>query len=473
MERKQLKLYAVTDRRWLSDEADLYKVTEEMLRGGATCVQLREKDLPDEAILEEARKLKKICQRYGAPLIINDRPDLALRAGADGVHLGQSDMEIRRARELLGPDALIGGTAHNLQEALRAEAVGADYLGCGAVFGTDTKQDTTPLSIEELTKICRAVHIPVVAIGGIDEARLKVLNGSGIAGVAVIHALYGAKDPYNAAKRLCAKLDAFTVPVLSIAGSDSSGGAGIQADLKTMSALGVYGMTAITSLTAQNTLGVRAVLEVPPAFLNAQLAAVFEDIPPAAVKLGMIPSAQLMETAAEQLSRYDARHVVLDPVMIATSGARLMQADALSVMRQRLFPLAELLTPNLPEAEALTGQPISGRADMERAAKELSEEAGCAVLIKGGHLAETADDLLLDAKHGIRQWFSGKRIPTENTHGTGCTLSSAIACGLGRGDTLPEAVAGAKNYLTGLLEAGLSLGHGNGPLWHNAPVLRL
>lgn len=255
--------------------------------------------------------------------------------------------------------------------------------------------------------------------------------------------------------------------VLSIAGSDSSGGAGIQADLKTMAALGVYGMTAITALTAQNTLGVDAVMEVPPAFLEAQIDAVFTDIVPAAVKLGMLGSAPLMETTAQRLRFYHAKHVVLDPVMVATSGARLMQENALSVLKEKLFPLAEVITPNIPEAEVLCGWNITSANDMERAALQLAKESGCFVLLKGGHSTEDANDVLAEPDTGRIVWFYGKRIQTNNTHGTGCTLSSAIAAYLAKGKCLREAVASAKSYLEDALAAGLSLGRGSGPLCHN------
>lgn len=200
--RRQLLLYAVTDRRWLLPGEQLTAVTEALIRSGVTCVQLREKQMKDDALLSEARAMLAVCRRHGVPLIINDRPDIAKKAGADGVHVGQSDGTVEEARKLLGASAVIGATAHNVSEALAAEKAGADYLGCGAVFGTTTKQDTTSLPIEELRHICAAVHIPVVAIGGINAQNLEQLAGTGIAGAAVIHALYGAVFRDEAAETL-------------------------------------------------------------------------------------------------------------------------------------------------------------------------------------------------------------------------------------------------------------------------------
>ena len=256
-----------------------------------------------------------------------------------------------------------------------------------------------------------------------------------------------------------------TIPIaLSIAGSDSSGGAGIQADLKTMSAHGVYGMTAITALTAQNTTGVRSIMEVTPDFLADQLDAVFTDIYPDAVKIGMMASGALIHVIAQKLRQYDARHIVVDPVMVATSGSKLMQEDALDTLLHELLPLAEVITPNIPEAEVLTGMKIASPANMEEAARLLSEECGCAVLLKGGHHLNDANDLL--CQNGSVQWFHGQRIDNPNTHGTGCTLSSAIASNLAKGLPLSEAVHQAKAYISGALAAMLDLGAGSGPLNH-------
>ena len=251
---------------------------------------------------------------------------------------------------------------------------------------------------------------------------------------------------------------------LTIAGSDSSGGAGIQADLKTMTAHGVYGMSAVTALTAQNTMGVTDILAVSPAFLAAQLDAVFADIPPDAVKIGMVADAALIHVIAEKLDEYDAKNVVVDPVMVATSGARLISEDAVEALVSELLPRAALITPNIPEAEVLADMAITDRTAMTAAAARIHERTHAAVLMKGGHSIDDANDLLVDDT-GAR-WFEGRRIATSNTHGTGCTLSSAIASNLARGIDTDTAVARAKAYLSGALAAGLDLGHGSGPLAH-------
>ena len=250
---------------------------------------------------------------------------------------------------------------------------------------------------------------------------------------------------------------------LTIAGSDSSGGAGIQADIKTMMANGVYAMSAVTALTAQNTIGVTDILESTPYFLGEQLDAVFTDIFPDAVKIGMVSSAELITVIAEKLKQYGAKHIVVDPVMVATSGAKLLRSDAMEALA-RLLPMAEVLTPNIPEAEILSGLSITDATGMETAAKSISERYGCAVLCKGGHQINDADDLLW--RHGVGKWFRGKRINNPNTHGTGCTLSSAIASNLAKGYDLDESVERAKEYISGALAAMLDLGHGSGPMNH-------
>ena len=278
---------------------------------------------------------------------------------------------------------------------------------------------------------------------------------------------------------------------LTIAGSDCSGGAGIQADIKAMTMNGVYAMSAITALTAQNTTGVSAIMNVTPEFFRKQMEAIFEDIRPDAVKIGMVSSAELIKEIATQLKRYKAENIVLDPVMVATSGARLIDEDAVKTLEEELIPLAVLITPNIPEAEILSGMEIENKTDMDAAAEIIGKKFGCRVLLKGGHIVSDADDLLYDsgalgnagAAEGLRnareastaeghgnagklKWFMGTRIDNPNTHGTGCTLSSAIAAGLAKGYSVEEAVGMAKEYLTGALEYGLDLGKGAGPMNH-------
>ena len=255
---------------------------------------------------------------------------------------------------------------------------------------------------------------------------------------------------------------------VTIAGSDSCGGAGIQADIKTMMANGVYAMSAITALTAQNTTGVAAILNATPEFLGQELDSIFTDIFPDAVKIGMVFEKELISVIAEKLTQYQAKNIVVDPVMVATSGARLISEDAIDTLKEKLFPLATVLTPNIPEAEVLTGMEIKSAEDMIRAAELISETYDCAVLCKGGHQLNDANDLLF--ADGESRWFEGKRIDNPNTHGTGCTLYSAIASNLAKGYDLQSAVERAKAYISGALAAMLDLGAGSGPMDHGFAI---
>ena len=334
-DKKGLLLYAVTDRSWLNGET-LYSQVEKALQGGATFIQLREKNLDQDHFMEEALELKKLCAAYHVPFVINDNVEIAAKMDADGVHVGQSDMEAGDVRAKLGPDKIIGVSAQTVEQAILAEQRGADYLGVGAVFHTGSKADAEDVSHETLTAICNAVKIPVIAIGGITRDNVTELSGSGIC--------------------------------------------------------------------------------------------------------------------------------VVDPVLVATSGSALASGGVPDLMKKLLFPLAEVITPNIPEGEVLSGIKIQSESDMERAAKEIGDSCGCAVLLKGGHSINDANDLLYH--NGTFTWFTGKRINTPNTHGTGCTLSSAIASGLAKGLSLPDAMSAAKEYISGALASMMDLGHGSGPLNH-------
>lgn len=279
---------------------------------------------------------------------------------------------------------------------------------------------------------------------------------------------------------------------LTIAGSDSCGGAGIQADIKTMTMNGVYAMSAITALTAQNTTGVTGIQEVTPEFLQQQIDAVVSDIRPDAVKTGMVSSIPLIKVIASSIKKYGLKNVVVDPVMVATSGAKLISDDAIHTLKKELFPLATVITPNIPEIEflleSLNFQPdssnladsisslkIISEAQMEEAARKIHEEFGCAVLVKGGHNVNDANDFLYGKNPDgtiVKKWFRGKRINNPNTHGTGCTLSSAIAANLAKGCSLEQSVANAKEYISGALAAMLNLGKGRGPMAHNWAILK-
>lgn len=484
----------MTDRRWLQEGETLEAAVRQALEGGATMVQLREKDLGDEAFLAEAERIKAACREAGVPFIVNDNIEVARRAGADGVHVGQSDMEAGEVRGLIGPQMILGVSAQTVEQAVLAEKRGADYLGVGAVFATGSKDDAVAVSRETLAQICAAVSIPVVAIGGITRNNLGELAGTGIDGVAVISAIFAQPDVRDAARDLHERVDAMlagaagatgeaaggpevpggTVPAcaphttlpcaLSIAGSDSSGGAGIQADIKTMMANGVFATTAITALTAQNTCGVTGIMNVTPEFLAQEIDAVFEDIRPNAVKIGMVSDQALIRTIAERLDHWKPAHVVADPVMVATSGARLIDEGAVDTLMEELLPRATVITPNRPEAQILAAMDINSESDMEAAARAIGERLGCAVLVKGGHSLADASDVLY--RDGGFVWYRGERICNPNTHGTGCTLSSAIASNLVKGFDLDESVRRAKAYISGALAAMLDLGRGSGPMNH-------
>ncbi len=256
--------------------------------------------------------------------------------------------------------------------------------------------------------------------------------------------------------------------VLTIAGSDSGGGAGIQADIKTMLANGVFAMSAVTALTAQNTTGVEAIMNANPEFMKKQLDCVFADIFPDAVKIGMVSEKNLIRVIAEKLREYGPENIVVDPVMVATSGARLIEEDAVEILKKEMFPLASLITPNIPEAEVLAGFGIFSEEEMKRAGMEIADRYDCAVLIKGGHSVSDANDLLCRNGEFVR--FRGERIDNPNTHGTGCTLSSAIASNLAKGFDIDTAVERSKKYISGALAAGLDLGKGCGPLDHGFAI---
>ncbi len=465
--KEYMGLYAVTDRMWTGKQTLLEQV-EDALKGGVTCVQLREKELDEAAFLQEAYEMKALCERYGVPFFINDNVDIAIKCKADGIHVGQDDMEASNVRALVGEDMMIGVSVNCVEQALAAVQAGADCLGVGAMFNTSTKLDADSVSFETLKEICSAVDIPVVAIGGISKENMLQLKGTDVDGVALVSAIFGAENIEEECQELKLLSDAMVRPVkktvLSIAGSDCSGGAGIQADMKTMTMNGVYAMSAITALTAQNTTGVQGIFEVSSDFLGMQLDSIFTDIRPDAVKIGMVSSVELIEIIAEKLQQYNAEHIVVDPVMVATSGSSLMKTDAVSALQEKLLPGAAVVTPNIPEAEILSGMKILSEKDMEQAAKIIGDGYGCGVLVKGGHSINDANDLLYH--DGTYRWFYGKRIQNSNTHGTGCTLSSAIASNLAKGYSLEDAVQRAKEYISGALAAMLDLGEGSGPMDH-------
>lgn len=470
--KEAMRLYLVTDAAW-SDEENFLDHIEEALKGGVTCLQLREKSLSFEAFVKRGVAVKALAHKYNVPFLINDNIDVALQVDADGVHIGQGDVSVKDARARLGNDKLIGVTCKTVDQAMTAQEDGADYIGSGAVFGSKTKTDTNRLDHRVLRDICQATSIPVVAIGGIHEDNILRLHRTGVDGVAVVSSILARQDKRGASEklyRLSGKIIENRMPkVLTIAGSDCSGGAGIQADLKTMAAHGCYGMSVITALTAQNTLGVQAVETCTPDFVRSQMQSVFSDIVPDAVKIGMLSTKPVVEAIASELEKLAFNNqqeiqVVLDPVMVSTSGSKLLQDDAIDVLKERLLPLAQVITPNLSEAELLSGLTIKSTADMIKAAKLISEKFGGDILIKGGHFDAHANDLLYSKGEII--WYEGEKIDNPNTHGTGCTLSSAIASHLALGYDLPESITKSKAYLTGAIYDQLDLGQGRGPLNH-------
>ena len=371
-------LYAVTDRSWLNGRTVAEQV-EDALKGGATFIQLREKNLDYDSFLAEAFEVKELCRKYDVPFVINDNVDIAIACDADGVHVGQSDMAAGNVREKLGPDKIIGVSTHNIEEALTAQANGADYLGVGAMFNTSTKTDVETTSNGMLYDICHAVDIPVVAIGGINENNILQLKGTGTDGVAIVSAIFSKPDITKATSELL-ELSKQLIPekheikkVLTIAGSDSSGGAGIQADIKTITAHKLYAMSAITALTAQNTTGVYGIMDATPEFVANQLDCIFTDIRPDAVKIGMVSNSAIIEVIAEKLKEYKAENIVVDPVMVATSGSKLLNDDACETLITKLLPLGTVITPNIPEAEVLCGVGIKNKDDMIKAAEKISE----------------------------------------------------------------------------------------------------
>lgn len=464
--REHLKLYLVTDRRWNPDGIlDDVKIA---LDNGVTCIQIREKELNHDDFLKLSVEMKKLTNERKVPFIINDDVQIAVESDADGLHIGQGDMAASEAREKIGKDKILGVSVSTVEEALKAESEGADYLGVGAMFTTSTKDDAESVKPYELKEIVESVSIPVVAIGGIDENNILELDRTGVYGVAVISSILGRKDIKVATDTMVKKSNILvhdTVrKVLTIAGSDSSGGAGIQADLKTMAAHNCFGMSVITALTAQNTTGVYGIENISEDFVANQMDCVFSDIRPESVKIGMVSSEGIIDVIAYGLKKYKATHVVVDPVMVSTSGSKLLEDGAILALKEKLMPLAEVITPNIFEAELLADMKIETKDDMVRAAEKISNWYGGHVLIKGGHLDEEASDLLYS--RGQVSWYKSQRIENPNTHGTGCTLSSAIASNLAKGYDIRRSIENSKGFITGAIGDKLDLGKGRGPLNH-------
>ncbi|PLX79279.1 MAG: phosphomethylpyrimidine kinase [Desulfuromonas sp.] len=450
------------------DEAGRWLDTAEaVLRGGAKTIQFRAKGLANDRQVEAIGRLLPLCRENSALLIVNDDPLLAQRCDADGVHIGQQDGSIEAARAVLGPGKLIGISTRTVEQVRQADSAGADYIAVGAMFPTATKQDAELVGPTRLTEVRQVTRRPLVAIGGINCRNGGQLIDAGADGLAVISAVADDPQPLLATRELGLLFNRRQPKphgrMLSIAGSDSGGGAGIQADLKTSALLGGYGMTAITALTAQNTLGVHDVQAVDPSFVTAQIQAVLDDIGLDVIKTGMLFSPDVVREVGKLLKKFGLL-AVIDPVMVAKGGAPLLQNEAVQALREDILPHTYLLTPNLPEAEVLTGQKCTTEADMITAAHDLTSMGVRNVLLKGGHLEGDAIDILLAGKELHR--FKAPRSMTRNTHGTGCSYAAAIATLLAQGIPLVEAVQRSKLFIQTAISQATELGQGHGPINH-------
>jgi hydroxymethylpyrimidine kinase/phosphomethylpyrimidine kinase/thiamine-phosphate diphosphorylase len=468
----------------------------EAAAGGVTMVQLREKECSTAEFVALARELKATLTPLGIPLIINDRIDVALAEDADGVHIGQSDMPYETARALLGKEKIIGLSVETMDEVLAANELDVDYIGISPVYATPTKTDTlTPFGLEGIEQVMQQSRHRCVAIGGMNRNTIGEVIARGVEGVAVVSAIVAAESPREASAELAdiirnnhlensevsecperienncqlSVVNCQFPRVLTIAGSDSGGGAGIQADIKSISANGCFAASAITAITAQNTLGVNAVEGLSIDIIEGQIEAVLSDIGADSVKIGMLHSSEVVHSVARMLRKYRITNVVLDPVMVSTSGHKLIEDSAIEVLKSELMPMARVITPNIPEAEILLGETIEKQGDLPDAARRLAEMYGVSVLLKAGHLV---DDELIDIFYNRETHetveLSARRIDTRNTHGTGCTLSSAFAAQLAKGLSLTEAARTAKQYINQAIIHGANqnIGHGHGPVNH-------
>ena len=488
-----LSLYLVTDRP-LSRGRDMAWIVREAAAGGVTMVQLREKECSTSEFVALARELKEALQPLGIPLIINDRADVALAVDADGLHIGQSDMPYETARALLGKDKIIGLSVETMDEVVAANALDVDYIGISPVYATPTKTDTlTPFGLAGIDEVMRFSRHRCVAIGGMNRDTIGEVIAHGVEGVAVVSAIVAADSPREASAELAViigdnrplsseNLESSEFSenlkssencqlrrVLTIAGSDSGGGAGIQADIKSISANGCFAASAITAITAQNTLGVNAVEGLSIDIIEGQIDAVLSDIGADSIKIGMLHSEEVVHCVARMLRKYEMTNVVLDPVMVSTSGHKLIEDSAIEVMKSELMPMARVITPNIPEAEILIGEGISEQGDLPNAARRLAEMYGVSVLLKAGHLVnDELIDIFYNRETDEVVELSAHRVETRNTHGTGCTLSSALAAQLAKGLSLTDAVRAAKHYINQAIIHGAhrNIGHGHGPVAH-------
>lgn len=434
-----------------------------LFRVGLGTLHLRK---PSSSLEQVEALLCQIEPRYRRRIVLHDHLSLAEKYSLGGIHLN--------SRNSTPPASFKGScsrSCHSLEEIEQHKAT-CDYLTLSPILDSISKQGYTSAFTRDMLLDAMARGIiddKVVAMGGIAEQNIAQMQALGFGGVALLGDVWHCRSAHEAACKIVRINHLYNTPkVLSIAGSDPSGGAGIQADIKTITSLEGYAATAITSLTVQNTLGVTACYPTPPQAVTEQIISVVEDIKPQAIKIGMVGDEATVQSIADTLQRYSAQHIVYDPVMISTSGHTLVEPQAIDTIKQRLIPMASLLTPNRHEAEALWQRTICSKEDMERAAEELHYSYGCAVLIKGGHMEEDGMcDVLCDHDSTLNHFYA-RRIATRNLHGTGCTLSSAIATLLARGLVLHDAIDVAKRYITEAIAMGSTrtIGAGNGPLWH-------
>lgn len=477
------QLYLIADTQ-TTQPKDIIRQLPSLIEAGATCVQLRAKDLKKCDIIALTKDLHAITQYYSVPLFINDHVDIVEQTNIEGAHIGQSDLDPQTARKILGPNRILGLSIENLHQAKRDAILDVDYFGVGPIFATDTKQDAAePLGANTLKSIRDIIDKPIVAIGGISLSNSQNVLKSGADGIALISGIWNAHCPIKATQAydsfiknsLRGSPELHQPITLTIAGSDSGGGAGIQADIKTITSLGGYACSVITALTAQNTQGVMAIAEVEADFVSKQLDSVFEDFYIDAVKIGMLHRKEVIEAVRKKLQQYQPKNLVIDPVMIAQDGTALLDDASLETLKSCL-KYADLVTPNLPEAECLLGKRLNSLDEIKAGARALSKQHGCSVLIKGGHQfqSDTIIDIFYHAEKQELHELRNERIKTNNTHGTGCTLSAAIAAKLAQGQTLDVAVQCGSYYLINAIAAGstLALGHGAGPVQHNYQVVK-
>lgn len=465
-------LYLITDD---NQDNQLLSKVEAALIGGARIVQYRAKDINPDERRSIAEKLCHLCHHHKAKFIVNDLPELAQSVDADGVHLGQEDMPAVQARQILGRNKIIGISTHSVEEALKAEAQGADYIAIGSIFPTGSKDDANVVGLPTLEKVRRAVRVPLVAIGGMTAERAFDAIEAGADSVAVISAIMDDSDPTRSAREfsLLFRRKESPVPnghVLSIAGSDSLGETGIQGDIKTITLLGSYASGIPTVLTAQNSLGVTETYPVDSNFVDKQLATVLDDINVDIIKTGMLSWGGIITRVARTIEERSLLAVV-DPVMVTKGGESLLDKGAHESLISRLLPQSYLVTPNLPETGIITGIEPHNVEEMIQAGRYMQELGARNVLIKGGHLKGDATDVFL---HGDDEHLlTTARIKTVNTQGSGCALSAAIATFIAQGYPLKRAVERAKEFINLALEHSFSLGKGEGPINHHEAALRL